>query len=182
MSQPHSGSKTPGQRNGYSYCWSKYKHYATVFLLEVKPGRLCGHMSRLKYSTVVSYPELCSCACRVGAHSPERTSTGTPPPCWYTPGCSSLLRHTRPHLERTQKDRVMLASNSRRVSNEFKTHKAEKVKNSFILLEKNKKSPRPSSCLHLLNFKNSLLDLANVMWKQISSGDFMSPWVSKFWR
>lgn len=125
MSQPHSGSKTPGQRNGYSYCWSKYKHYATVFLLEVKLGRLCGHMSRLKYSTVVSYPELCSCACRVGARSPERTSTGSPLPCWYSPGCSSLLRHIRPHLERTKKDRVMLASSSRRVNNEFKTKSRE---------------------------------------------------------
>lgn len=50
------------------------------------------------------YPELCSCACRAGARSPERTSTGTPPPRWYSPGCSSLLQHTRPHLDQRRQE------------------------------------------------------------------------------
>lgn len=59
--------------------------------------------SHVKVETQYSsfYPEPCSCACQAGARSPGHTSTGTPPLCWYSPGCSSLLQHTRPHLEQT---------------------------------------------------------------------------------
>lgn len=118
-------------------------------------GSLWSHVTvEVQYSGF--YPELCSCACQVEARSPERTSTGTPPLCWYNPGCSSLLQHTRPHLEQTRgrrqevRDREMLASSSRRVNDEFRLQSivrrgGSKVKNSFTLLK--------TSFLHFLTLQ-----------------------------
>ena len=44
------------------------------------------------------YPEPCSCAGQAGVRSLLRTSTGKPPHCWCSPGCSTPPRHIRSHL------------------------------------------------------------------------------------